>query len=674
MTIVPPSRRFRDLRRDQPDLSDSVLLNSNNRDQFTSEPDVAVVGAGIIGLCYAIHLKNLSPHLKISVFERSPAPTEKIGESTLSPFSKLTSGDMCHVDYFLRLFGLKDGLQFYRIDEHDREIPSSDIGGLDISYQLDRRMSELFFTLWAQKIGINVYHGVECGFELPNGAGQPVTDFSSHSISGDINPPKITLKDPMRPIATTTQSIDAKLVVDASGFSRKLTSKFGNKEKLGPWNCDAYWAYFKQKDGGFENVDKRLNKWDYPATKHMCFPEGWGWFIGLISWHHAPMANLMDLLEFMVENASGQVPADEIPSTQDLSAVFECPFEFITSIGWAVRNDFRTFPENLDEYGAGEGERKFNFIKRKYPALERLMDGSYELLPKYYGAQTYFVRKTLAYRSPVVAGDGWLAIGNSGGFTNPLISPGINAGIGGAVIAAHLTESIFAARPNEKKAVMQRCARLHQVHLHDFRIPKLHLMNRYWYNSFRDHRLFEGLTACYWTLAIDEVDGHYEDAAYSMDDTKWNVGSGGDEFNEFAEKVLGILEPADELIPAEGDVEKVVALSAEVLERRHKLYPANTWGRYLREYNDRLQKAPGKSERDPGGKVSGTRCSGCNYWVHNRASCCPICGSTSAVFQPNPVDETKSIVEKDLSSSDWFRTVTASLEDMRRYINPQAVC
>lgn len=54
---------------------------------------------------------------------------------------------MCDVDYFLRLFGLKDDLQFYPIDEHDRQIPSSDIGGFDISYQLDRRMSELFFTM-----------------------------------------------------------------------------------------------------------------------------------------------------------------------------------------------------------------------------------------------------------------------------------------------------------------------------------------------------------------------------------------------------------------------------------------------------------------------------------------------------------------------------------------------
>ncbi|MCJ1384755.1 hypothetical protein MMC17_007873 [Xylographa soralifera] len=574
MIIDTTPRRFTDLRREYPELSDPVLLNSNNRTKFTGEPDVAVVGAGIIGLCYAIHLKNTSPHLKIAVFEKSSAPIQKIGESTLSPFSKFAAGDMCPHDYFLRLFGLKDGLQFYCLDENDRKVTMSDVGGADISYQLDRRVSELFFTIWAQKLGINVYHGVECGIELPNGAGSAIRKFDDHVTAGSMNPPQITLKDPMRSMGTTTKSVNAKLVCDASGFSRSLTGRFGNKEKLGPWNCDAYWAYFKQKDAGL-NVDKRLHKWDHPATKHMCFPEGWGWFIGLISWHHAPLANLMDLVAYIIDSTSKGVPADEIPCTQELSRTFGCPNEFITSIGWAVRNDFKTFGDNLNEYGASEGERKFVYIKRKYPALQRLMDGSYEVLPKYYGAQTYFVRKAMAYRSPIVAGDGWLAIGNSAGFTNPLISPGINAGIGGAFYAATLTDNIFAAPLKDRMTVMRRCAQMHQAHMCTFKLPRLHLMNRLWYNSFRDHRLFEKLTTCFWALAFDEIHEHYEGYKYTIEDTTWNVGSGSEAFKEFSEAVLAILESADELIPSKEVVDRVVKLSDECLSRRHRLYPRN---------------------------------------------------------------------------------------------------
>lgn len=630
MTINPVERRFSNHRRKHPGLSDSILLNSNNRTEFTSEPDVAVVGAGFIGLCYAIHLKNTSPHLKISVFEKSPAPMQKIGESTLSPFSKFSSGDMCPHDYFLRLFGLKDGLQFYCVDENDRKVSLSDCGGVDISYQLDRRVSELFFTMWAQKLGINVYHGAECGIELPNGAGQAVTRFDDSMTATSINPPHITLKNPMRSIGTTTTRINARLVCDASGFSRSLTGKFGNKEKLGPWNCDAYWAYFKQKPAA-SNVDERLLKWEHPATKHMCFPEGWGWYIGLISWHHAPLANLMDLLAFIIDSASEGVPADEIPCTQELSNTFDCPYEFINSIGWAVRNDFSTFGANLDEYGTNEGEKKFNFIKQKYPALQRLMDDNYELLPNYYGRQTYFVRKAMAYRSPVVAGDGWLAIGNSAGFTNPLISPGINAGIGGAFYAATLTEEIFAAPSTDRLPVMRRCAQLHQAHMYSYKLPRLHLMNRLWYNVFRDHRLFERLTTCFWALGVDEIHEHYDGYKYTIEDVTWNVGAGGEAFKGFSEQVLAILEPAEKLIPSEDVVERVVQLSEECLRQRHKLYPSNKWGRYMRQYNDRLEKEPEKCERDKGALVYAIRCEGCNYWMHNRASICPICGAKSSL-------------------------------------------
>ena len=118
-----------------------------------------------------------------------------------------------------------------------------------------------------------------------------------------------------------------------------------------------------------------------------------------MSWHHAPLAKLMDLLAYVVDSATEGVPADEILCKQDLSNAFDCPYEFVTSIGWPVRNDFKSFGENSDDFGVSEGERKFNSIKRKYPALQRLMDSSYELLPKYYGAQTYFVRKAMAYRS-----------------------------------------------------------------------------------------------------------------------------------------------------------------------------------------------------------------------------------------------------------------------------------
>ncbi|KAJ3827786.1 hypothetical protein F5880DRAFT_1535351 [Lentinula raphanica] len=461
-------------------------------------------------------------------------------------------------DYFFRLFGLKDGLQFYCIDRDEIEVTSEDVGGLDLSFQLDRRMSELFFTMWAQSIGINVYHGVEVDFSIPQEEEKSTQEaslfealnevpsliiyvFLAQSHTHRFTAPQVKLKD--FPNRGGTE-VDAKLVCDASGFSRKLTSKFGKKETFDGWNCDAYWAYFKEKDGG--KAESRLDHWDYPATKHMCFPEGWGWFIKLISWHHAPLANLMDLIAYIIAKAQSGVPAHAIPSTTALSKMFDCPFEFITSIGWAVRNDHR-FPENLDQYGNGEGEQKFNYFKRRYPTLDK------------------FVRKSMTYRSPIVAGEGWFAIGNSAGFTNPLISPGINAGIGTAVYAACLSRQILDEPPEHARAMMQRCAAEYQRYSHDFMIPRLHQMNRYWYNSFRDHRLFEVMVPCFWSLGVDNIDGHYVDE-FTEEDLDWVVGAGQDEFIEFSCKVLDILEPSVDLAICEDKIEQVRVLARQCFE------------------------------------------------------------------------------------------------------------
>jgi flavin-dependent dehydrogenase len=106
-----------------------------------------------------------------------------------------------------------------------------------------------------------------------------------------------------------------------------------------------------------------------------------------------------------------------------------------------------------------------------------------------------------------VAGEGWFAIGNLAGFTNPLISPGINARVGSAVLAATLTKNILSTPSNsDSKAEMQKSIQIYQTYSHDFMLPRLHQMNRYWYNMFRDHRLFEVFLVCHWALAIEDID------------------------------------------------------------------------------------------------------------------------------------------------------------------------
>jgi len=426
----------------------------------------------------------------------------------------------------------------------------------------------------------------------------------------------------MTPYATES-TVRTKLVCDATGFSRKLTSKFGVREQFDGWNCNAYWAYFREKN--IAKAEDRLSHWDYPATKHMCFPEGWGWFIKLISWHQAPLANLMDLVAYVIDNVKRGVSAEEFPCTNELSKLFNCPHEYITSIGWAVRDDHQ-FPDDLTLFGKTEAEQKFTYFKRKYPTLNRLMDDVYELLPGYYGNRTYFVRKSMAYRSPIVAGDGWFAIGNSAGFTNPLISPGMNAGIGTAVLAATLSKTILSAPMELARAVMDKSAAEYQEYSHEFMMPRLWLMNRFWYTMFRDHRLFEALLRCYWALGVDEIDARYL-GGFTQEDLKWLVGAGGDDFQHFANKVLSAVDPKSIGPPSEESVKEVWALSWECLARRHEQFSQNKWGRYLRKYDDGLQRVPGKNERNPGGNCYSFRCRSCKTAMHNTAPACPVCGT-----------------------------------------------
>jgi hypothetical protein len=236
---------------------------------------------------------------------------QKTGESTLSTFSRFTQSEILPHNYFLRLFAFKDGLQFDCVDEKEQKITAEDIGGLDVSFQLDRRMLELLLTMWAQEMGINVYHGVDTDFET--GKNDPPTGANIHSPidSKDKDEGLASLSSALDIILKgcfnlAGQQINAKLVCDATGISKKLTSKYGIREKFPGWNCEAYWAYFKELNN--DTVTSKFPYWDHPVTKYICFPEGWGWFIKLISWHHAPLVNLMDLVAYLISSFKYCIP------------------------------------------------------------------------------------------------------------------------------------------------------------------------------------------------------------------------------------------------------------------------------------------------------------------------------------------------------------------------------
>ncbi|KAJ7773176.1 hypothetical protein B0H16DRAFT_1714076 [Mycena metata] len=332
--------------------------------------------------------------------------------------------------------------------------------------------------MYVQSLGVNVYHGVGVDFEI--------SEQSTVGSSTPFSSPKVLLNDSSN---TLGPSVRARMVCDASGFSRRLTAKFGEK----------------------------------------------------------------------------------------FATISSCP-------------------------------RTYRLTKR-YPTLDTLLTNNYKLLPNYYGDQTYFVKKTLAYISPVVAGEGWLVIGNSAGFTNPMYSPGVNAaGLSSGWTAANLTAKVLAAPEQEAKGVMMAAAKSHQAYLHDFILTRLANMNRLWYNAFRDHRLFKkNILEALWASSYENVEDHYYGdtrSVYTEYDAHWLMGAGLDAYQALCAEILPILDGANAgAPPSEDEVQKVLEIKERVVHDRMERWTKKSLGEVVETV--RREDAENSGEEGENGRLPG---------------------------------------------------------------------
>ncbi|KAH8747670.1 hypothetical protein F5882DRAFT_471149 [Hyaloscypha sp. PMI_1271] len=544
ITAPAPMKTFTERAAAQ-NLNETEILNSNNAAGPFPPPesDVVLAGGGIHGLIYAIHASKHKPDkIKISVIEKNAKPGYKIGESTLPLFSMWCKMYGLTSEYMLRIFGLKDGLCFFYLDrEKQEEYTDFIIGGTPgvflSGYQVERPISELLFTLLAQRNGVNVYHGRE-------------VDFKTTKVQG---------KHDGKP----TTTIDSSLLVDATGRFRQVASKNASLHRFEGWNYDAFWAYFTcPKDES--NIKFRF--YEGSNTNHICFPEGWIWVIRLLSWEGNPIARLMDMLSYLLDLAEAGVTGDQVPSTDELATMFELKYQWVMSIGFAVRNDIK-YPEDMSLYGTGEAERRFNYFVEKYSLIKEFMT-NFGLIENHYGPNTtWFIRKSLTYQSPVVSGPGWLAIGDACGFTNPLFSPGINASMSTSTFAAELMHKAFEVAQNAlNPEAAELSIRTTLAPFDDFAkrlIPALNQMNRFNYCCFRDPRLGAQISGVWQNLASTIAGfGLMQKKSTVKKFTltpetflpyalNWAYGSMVPEFGEVARKVIRLIAPIplEESIP-----------------------------------------------------------------------------------------------------------------------------
>ncbi|KAJ7705671.1 hypothetical protein B0H16DRAFT_1482198, partial [Mycena metata] len=284
-----------------------------------------------------------------------------------------------------------------------------------------------------------------------------------------------------------------------------------------------------------------------------------------------------------------------------------------------------TYPADLETYGSSEGERRFNYITKKYKKLSDVMR-HFTLLPDYHGpGTTWYIRKQLTYQSQVVSGPGWVTIGDGIGFTNPLLSPGINAGMASTTLAAQNTVAAIKTKTEEERAAVWKkyddyCA------------------GAFLYLTFM-HPMIGPRVGFLWTIVIGHALPKWSlpRAAFTVDlpnfaehAIHWLWGSQVDDWVKVAEHTTKKLMPLNlnEPVP-QAIVDEVIAFSEKVKEEalaagKYQGFPFRYEGE-LRNYGPMLEWDP---EKYAGQDRFQSQCHACKTWLPCRGDWlkCTACG------------------------------------------------
>ncbi|KAL5323898.1 hypothetical protein ACEPPN_008440 [Leptodophora sp. 'Broadleaf-Isolate-01'] len=606
------------------ELVNATLLNSLNAFQGLPErSDVVVVGGGIHSLIFAIHTRTLelkkdkAASTSITVLEKSSSPGYKIGESTLTVFGVWLKIIGIDSPMLWRLFGPKDGLAFYYFnDSGDPEdystfVANGPAGDFVATLQIERKISELMLTLFAQRLGITVLHGKEV-----------VVDEDTVRGTEEETTVKVLSKENKK-----EESIEARLLVDASGRFHRFVSKSKSRVERPEFNTHAFWAYW---ECNVNEKDIPLRDYESVNTNHICIPEGWAWVIRLPTWEGSPLPNLINMINHLLDLNAANTPADAYPSTGELVEKFDLKFRWVVSIGFALRSDV-VYPSDLTPYGSCEAEQKFNWVVSKYAKVTEFMS-KFTLIDNLYGpGTTWYTRKNLAFRSPHVTGENWMAVGDATGFTNPLYSPGINANMATSIYLAENVGEYLSRDAAGKREVREKYEAFCEK-----RIPNLQRMNEFNYRLFRNPAL--GPLGPLWQYLIGTGNSRFQGAkTYTLDNcaellTAWDWGANEETYIACATTTCKLLEGlAHGLVSAEL-IKKVQALIKKSLDDvvatgRFK----GRWSGLFRYYDDDLNFLgyEEKRERD----VLARRCERCGEWRMLRPDCCkcPFCAYEHSV-------------------------------------------
>lgn len=556
--------------------------------------DVVVIGGGPHGLTYATWLKKWRPETQVAVVERRDVPGHKIGESTLSTATRSFISMGLPLPVLRRLFGNKVGIRFWWTDrDTDRLHRHLDVVDIEETFQVERRVLETAMQVAARRRGIELITGTRVDTRASDLDG-PEKRIQCRGPNGEA----FTLLAPMLCDASGPASVLAR----HKGLYRKAP------ERNQTFTAHSYYAYFKKKQ------DVPVPHWDEPATRHICFPGGWLWFITLTSWEQTPDENLRRMIDFLLDHDPG--PDAQYPTRNELCERFGCVTEQLQSIGFTIRAD------QDEAKGLPVGER-FQYYVDAFPAIRWVMD-HFDLVEGAYDRKRtpYNSFLNLVHDSERYAGDGWCLVGDAASFVNPLFSPGLNFGSGSCYMAArHTVEAL------NKHNLSEASFAGYEAYMRDIYDALIHETDMY-------YRAFAHVDAYEWAImlklffgAADIID---REAVYSERDP-FVHDLLNPRFRAQVDRVRAVLREAEAagrpVEEAAADVRAVVEpFVKEVLAQPD--VRALDLGSVFNQYTSDGVRVEEKAEpRQP--PFGMEQCTKCSLFMDQTLQRCPICGTPS---------------------------------------------
>ena len=336
--------------------------------------DVAVIGGGPSGSLTATYLAQAG--YDVALFDKQRHPRHQVGESLIPDFWKYCDKagvtDQILADGFVRKAG-------GTVDWHGttRRIAFKDFGYTRPALHVERDRFDHLLIENARAKGVQVFEEVvagECDFGAPRGA-------------------RITC----RPLGEggTAQSVDCRIVVDASGQSAVVGRQLGVRSFDDAFRVMSVYGYFENSKyyGADGEVHPAASVHAVPPTTFVSsVPNGgdWGW-----CWH------------IMLRDC--------------VSIGFILPMD--------AMKDVKASERSWEEY----------FLQqcRSFPRLAGLLEEA-----KFRAGSVRVVRD-YSYRSTQVAGPGFFLVGDAAGFVDPIFSVGVVLGMYSASAAAWSIDRIF---------------------------------------------------------------------------------------------------------------------------------------------------------------------------------------------------------------------------------------